>query len=112
MTPIRHASRLARLADLTYRRRGRVVLAWIVLLVATLAIVPRFAGDFSTEFGTPASESKGARDLIEAHFPQSSGESVNVVWQALDAREVQPSIDRFVEKASRVEGVGDVSPPR
>ena len=112
MTPTRHTSRLARLADLTYRRRGRVVLAWVALLVATLAIVPRFAGDFSTQFGTPASESQEARDLIEAHFPQSSGESVNVVWQAPDAREAQPRIDRFVAEASRVEGVGDVSPPQ
>jgi putative drug exporter of the RND superfamily len=112
MTPARSMSRLARLADVTYRRRGRVVLAWVVLLVAVLAIVPRFAGDFSTEFGTPASESKEARDLIEAHFPQSSGESVNVVWEAPDARQAQPRIDRFVEEAERVEGVGDVSPPR
>jgi RND superfamily putative drug exporter len=113
MTPARNKSRLARLADLTYRRRGRVVLAWVVLLVATLAIVPRFAGDFSTEFGTPASESKEARDLIEAHFPGSSGESVNVVWEAPGgARQAQPRIDRFVEQASRVEGVGDVSPSR
>ncbi len=112
MTTPQASSRLARLADLTYRRRGRVVLAWIVLLVAVLAIVPRFAGDFSTEFGTPASESKQAADLIEAHFPQSSGESVNVVWEAPDARAAQPRIDRFVDEASRVEGVGDVSPPR
>jgi RND superfamily putative drug exporter len=113
MTPTQPTSRLARLADFTYRRRGRVVLAWIVLLVATLAIVPRFAGDFSTEFGTPASESQEARDLIEAHFPQSSGESVNVVWEAArGARKAQPDIDRFVEQAVRVEGVGDVSAPR
>jgi putative drug exporter of the RND superfamily len=112
MTPARNTSRLARLADLTYRRRGRVVLAWVVLLVAVLAIVPRFAGDFSTEFGTPASESKEARDLIEAHFQGSSGESVNVVWEAPDAREAQPRIERFVEQGSRIEGVGDVSRPR
>jgi RND superfamily putative drug exporter len=113
MPPARHTSRLARLAALTYRRRGRVVLAWVVLLVAVLAIVPRFAGDFSTEFATPASESKEARDLIEAHFPRSSGESVNVVWEAPDgAREVQPRIDRFVQEARGIEGVGDVSAPR
>jgi RND superfamily putative drug exporter len=112
MTPARNTSRLARLGDLTYRRRGRVVLAWVALLVAVLALVPRLAGDFSTEFETPASESKEARDLIEAHFPQSSGESVNVVWEARDAREAQSRIDRFVHEASRVEGVGDVSPPR
>jgi len=106
-------SLLARLGDLTYRRRGRVILAWIALFVAVVAIVPRFAGDYAVEFGTPGSESKTASDLIEAHFPQSSGESVNVVWEApAGAREAQPRIDRLVADASRVEGIGAVSAPR
>jgi RND superfamily putative drug exporter len=106
-------SLLARLGDLTYRRRGRVILAWIAVLIAVLAIVPRFAGDFAVEFGTPGSESKRASDLIDAHFPESSGDSVNVVWQAPGgAREAQPRIDSFVAEASRLEGIGDVSPPR
>jgi RND superfamily putative drug exporter len=104
---------LARLGDLVYRRRGRVVVAWVVIFAAVLAIVPRFAGDFAVEFGTPGSESKEAADLIEAHFPQSSGESVIVVWEApAGAREAQPRIDRFVAEASRVDGIGDVSSPR
>jgi putative drug exporter of the RND superfamily len=106
-------SLLARLGDLTYRRRGRVVLAWIAFLVAVLTIVPRFAGDFAVEFGTPGSESKEAADLIDTHFPESSGDGVNVVWEApAGAREAQPRIDRFVAQATRVEGIGDVSPPR
>jgi putative drug exporter of the RND superfamily len=106
-------SLLARLGDLTYRRRGRVVLAWIALLVAVLAIVPRFAGDFDVEFGTPGSESKAAADLIDTHFPDSSGDSVNVVWESQSGADAaQPRIDRFVAEASRVEGIGEVSPPR
>jgi putative drug exporter of the RND superfamily len=104
---------LARLGDFAYRRRGRVVLAWIILLVSVLAIVPRFAGDFGVEFGTPGSESKRAADLIEAHFPQSSGDSVNVVWEsASGAREAQPRIDQFVAEATQVDGIGDFSEPR
>ena len=106
-------SLLSRLGDLAYRRRWRVVVAWIALFVAVLAIVPRFAGEFSVEFGTPGSESKEAADLIDAHFPASSGESVNVVWEsAAGARSAQPRIDRFVAQASRIDGIGDVSPPR
>jgi RND superfamily putative drug exporter len=105
--------RLARLGDLAYRRRGRIVLAWIVALVAVLVIVPRLAGDFSVEFSTPGTESQAAADLIEAHFPRSSGESVNVVWEApAGARGAQGRIDSFLAEAERVEGIGAASEPR
>jgi putative drug exporter of the RND superfamily len=106
-------SRLARLADLTYRRRGRVILAWIVVLAAVVAIVPRFAGEFDVDFSNPGTESQAAADLIEAHFPRSSGDSVNVVWEALaGARAAEERVDRFLADAQRVEGIGETSPPR
>ena len=106
-------SRLARLADLTYRRRWYVVVAWVAALAATLAVVPRFAGDFGVEFGTPGSESKAATDLLEKHFAGSSGESVNVVWEApAGARETQARIDRLLAEAQRVDGIGGASEPR
>src|SRR5918996_1113748 len=104
---------LARLGELAYRRRGRVVFAWIVALAAVLAIVPRFAGDFGVELGTPGSDSKAAADLIEAHFPESSGQSVNVVWEArTSARQAMPRVERFLAEAERVEAVGASSAPR
>jgi RND superfamily putative drug exporter len=104
---------LARLGDLAYRRRGRFVLAWIAVLAAVLAIVPRFAGEFGVEFGTPGSESKAATDLIEAHFPRTSGQSVNVVWESsAGAAAAQPRIDAFLAEASRVDGIGEPSSPR
>jgi putative drug exporter of the RND superfamily len=108
-----HSGRLARLADLAYRRRGRMVVAWIVVLAAVLAIVPRVGGDFATDFSFPGTESQEASDLVEAHFPRSSGEEVNVVWEAPSgARDAEPRIDRFLAEAERVEGVGDASTPR
>jgi putative drug exporter of the RND superfamily len=105
--------RLARLADLVYRRRGLVVLAWIVTLAAVLVIVPRISGDFAVEFSTPGTESQAATDLVEAHFPRNSGESVNVVWEApTGARAAQERVDAFLARAERVEGVGAASEPR
>jgi RND superfamily putative drug exporter len=106
-------TRLARLADLTYRRRWRVVLAWIAALAAVLVIVPQFAGEYDVEFGTPGSGSKAAADLIEDHFGGSSGDTVNVVWEApTGAREAQPRIDRLIVAAGSVKDVGEASPPR
>jgi putative drug exporter of the RND superfamily len=113
MTHTEHPSRLARLADYVYRRRGRVVLAWVATLAAVLIVVPRFAGDFGVEFGTPGSESKAASDLLEEHFPQTSGESVNVVWESpAGAREAQPRIEALLAEAERLEGIAEPSPPR
>jgi putative drug exporter of the RND superfamily len=105
-------TRFARLAELTYRRRWRVVLAWVATLVAVLVIVPQFAGEFDVEFGTPGSESKAAADLIEKHF-DSSGDSINVVWEAPGgAAQAQPRINRLLAGAERVEDVGEATPPR
>jgi RND superfamily putative drug exporter len=113
LTSQEHTGRLARLADLAYRRRGRMVVAWIVVLVAVLAFVPRIAGDYATDFRFPGTESQEAADLVEAHFPGTSGDNVNVVWEASSgAREVEPRIDRFLDEAERVEDIGEASPPR
>jgi putative drug exporter of the RND superfamily len=104
---------LARLADLAYRRRGRVVLVWVVLLAAAVGGFSRFAGDFEVEFGTPGSESKRAADLVAEHFPGGSVEFVNVVWEdsrgAHDPR-VEARVRRFLEQAGRVEGIGEAQP--
>jgi RND superfamily putative drug exporter len=106
-------SRLARLGDLAYRRRGRMVVAWIVALAAILTIVPRFAGDFEVDFSTPGTESQAAQDLVEAHFPGNSGQSVIVAWKAPAGKQsVDARIDRFLAEAQRVEGIGAASEPR
>jgi putative drug exporter of the RND superfamily len=113
MDTTHRTSRLARLAELTYRRRWHVVLAWIAILAATLVVVPQFAGEFGVEFGTPGSESKAAADLLEHHFEGSTGETVNLVWEApAGARAAQPRIDRLLAEAKRVEGIDGASPPR
>src|ERR671922_131498 len=113
MTAPKPTSRLARLADLTYRRRWRVVAAWIATLATVLVIVPQFAGDFDVEFGTPGSESKAAADLLEKHFDGSTGDTVNVVWESSSgARDAKRRIDRLVADAERVDGIEGASPPR
>jgi RND superfamily putative drug exporter len=112
-TPQEQSGRLARLADLAYRRRGRMVVAWVAVLATVVAIVPNVAGDYATDFSFPGTESQEAADLIEAHFPRSSGEEVNVVWEASSgAEDAQAQLDRFLAAAEQVEGVGDASAPR
>ena len=76
--------RLARLADLAFRRRRAVVATWIVALVAAFATAG-LAGDWSADYSTPGSESRAAAQLLDERFPQRSPDTVDVVWQAEDA---------------------------
>ena len=70
---------LARLADISYRYRGRVVLAWIVSAVLIIAVGSALAGEFNAEYNTPGSESKAAADLTEKRFGGYSGQEIYVV---------------------------------
>jgi putative drug exporter of the RND superfamily len=106
---------LARLADLAYRRRGRVLLAWIALTAAVVAVAPRLAGEFSSEFATEGSESQAAASLIAERFPGTSGDTIEVVWQAeAGARDpaVLARVERFLGQAERLEGVVAAQPAR
>ena len=104
---------LARLAQLTYRRRGRVLLAWIAILALVVALAPRFAGQFAADYATPGSESKAASDLVATHFPGRSTEQVNVVWKAATgARAAAPTVRRLLERARTLEGVAGAGEPR
>ena len=100
---------LARLADLSYRRRGRMVVAWIALLAAIVVLVPPIAGEFDEDYSTPGSESKAASALLAARFPDNSGDTFDVVWQApAGVRDpvVEARMDTFLEQAAGLEGVG------
>jgi putative drug exporter of the RND superfamily len=104
---------LSRLADLSYRRRGRVLLAWIAILAAVVAAGPQLAGEFDEDYSTPGSESKAAATLLSERFEGSTGDTIDVVWQApggVDDAAIEARVDRFLAQASRLEGVGSADP--
>src|SRR5436190_503893 len=70
---------LNRLTDFCYRRRRLVVVAWLVILVATAVAGSRFGGGDTTDYGTPGSESKAATSLLDERFPARSGDTIDVV---------------------------------
>jgi len=105
--PPQPAGRLARLADVAYRRRRVVLLAWVVGLVAAFGATS-LAGDWSADYSTPGSESRAAADLLKHRFPQQSPETVDVVWQARHAggAAVRARIDRMVAGSHDLQGIG------
>ena len=104
-------TRLGRLADLAYRRRGRMVLAWIAALAAVIALAPVLAGDFDADFGTSGSESEEVASLLQDRFDRS-GEFVTVAWDGADTPGAQRAIQGFLDDAEHVKGVGSAEGTR
>jgi len=97
--------RLARLADISYRRRGRMVLAWIFATVVLIGLGSAFAGEYEADYNTPGSESKAASDLTEREFGGYSGQEVYVVWKdpsGADSPAAKRGIEAFLVEAEGI----------
>jgi RND superfamily putative drug exporter len=73
---------LGRLADLSQRRRGLVLLVWIATVVATIGLSSAFAGDFKADYTARGSESRTAQDLLSDRFPALAGQGVDLAVRA------------------------------
>jgi RND superfamily putative drug exporter len=103
---------LSRLAALAVRRRRAVLAVWVAALLAAFAGAG-LAGDWSADYSAPGSESRAAGELLRAHFPQASPDTVDVVWQApagANDAAVLARIDRLTTTAAGLEGVGRARP--
>jgi RND superfamily putative drug exporter len=101
--------RLAALADIAYRRRGRVVLAWILAAFLVIGIGGALKGDYNANYDTPGSESKAATDLTQRAFGGYAAEEIYVVAkdpagfpdEAAAAQRLQP----FFAQAQKVKHI-------
>ncbi|MGZ4596876.1 MAG: MMPL family transporter, partial [Actinomycetes bacterium] len=73
---------LGRIARLTFRHRGRTVLAWLAVLVLAVVLSSAFGGTFKADYSAPGSDSKAAQNLLEQRFPAQAGDTVSVVVRA------------------------------
>jgi putative drug exporter of the RND superfamily len=99
---------LARLADISYRRRWRVVIAWIAAAVVIIGVGSSLAGEYNADYDTPGSESKAASDLTESRFDGYSGQEVYVVWKderGADSAAVKQRINDFLGEAEQVDHI-------
>ena len=106
---------LIRLADIAYRRRGRMVLGWIVGAVVIIGVGSSLAGEFNANYDTPGSESKAASDLTKQRFDGYSGQEIYVVWKAPGGARsaiAQRQINAFFAEAERVDHVDRHTPIR
>jgi len=100
--------RLASLADIAYRRRGRMVLAWIVATVVLIGLGSSLAGEYHADYNTPGSESKAASEFTKREFSGYSGQEIYVVWknpQGVENPATKRKMDAFFSQAEKVEHV-------
>jgi RND superfamily putative drug exporter len=106
---------LSRLADIAYRRRGRVVLLWVVALVVIIGVGSSLAGEFSADYDTPGSESKASSDITEQRFAGYSGQEIFVVWKdpaGATSPQAQQRINAFLAEAEKVNNISPHTPIR
>ena len=107
--------RLARIADIAYRRRGRMVLAWIAATIVIIGVGSSLAGEYNADYNTPGSESKAASEITEERFEGYSGQEIYVVWKdeagarGANARE---RVDAFFADAREIDNVAEQTPIR
>ena len=70
----------------TARHRRRVLVVWVLVVGALLAVAQTAGGEFSEEFGIPGTESHAAQELLEERFPEQSGGSARLVFHAPDGQ--------------------------
>jgi RND superfamily putative drug exporter len=106
---------LSRLADIAYRRRGRMVLGWIVGAILIIAIGSSLKGDYNANYDTPGSESKAASDLTKQRFGGYSGQEIYVVWKdagGANRPAVQQRLNDFFRQAEQVKDIAPHTPVR
>jgi putative drug exporter of the RND superfamily len=101
--------RLARLADIVYRRRGLVVIAWIVGAIALIGIGSALKGDFNANYDTPNSESKAASDITKDRFGGYSAQEIFVVAKDPSGfsgpADAQRRLQPFFDQAQKVDHI-------
>src|SRR5829696_5834139 len=111
----RMTRRLTRLAEIAYRRRGTVVLAWIGALVVLIGLGTALAGEYNADYDTPGSESEAAGNLTQREFGGYSGQEVYVVWKDEAGAATPATVQRvnaFLDEAAQVEHVDPHTPIR
>src|SRR5919106_1887854 len=107
--------RLARIADICCRHRGRVVLAWIAAMVVIIGLGSSLAGEYNADYDTPGSESEAAGELTEREFEGYSGQEVYVVWRderGANSPETKEQVNAFLADAKQVDNIADETPIR
>jgi RND superfamily putative drug exporter len=96
------------LANLSYKYRKFIVIAWLVLLAGIVGISNQVGSAYSDSLTLPKAESKIALDLMAQYSPTQKGESIQVVYSSkndpLNSAQIEP-VERALASLPHVSDV-------
>ncbi|MER5556007.1 MMPL family transporter [Streptomyces sp. NPDC002793] len=97
---------LYRLGRLSFRRRGRVLALWLLLLALLGGGAAAFSGPTTSKFSIPGTESQKALDSLSREFPQAGGATGTIVVVAPEGGKLTPAaVAPVTAEAAKVPGV-------
>ena len=105
---------LGRIGDLCYRRRRLVLAAWLVGVAVLVVAAQGVGGTTASSFEVPGTESQAAFDVLQAQFPERSGDTADIVFRArrgVDDPGVRARMQRLFAAVRRVDHVLEVISP-
>jgi putative drug exporter of the RND superfamily len=106
---------IARVSRFCVDHRRAVILSWIAVVVAALALSSAVGTRYATNFSLPGAESQRATDLLKRDFPTQAGDTDQIVFAAKHGKvtdaAVRARITPMLAQVSRLPHVtGVVSP--
>jgi putative drug exporter of the RND superfamily len=110
------ATLLYRLGKASYQNAGRVIISWVLAMLAVMGVGLGLGGQTEETFEIPGSESQEAYNRLEAVFPTFAGASAQVVLVApvgerLDSANNSAVIEELAQALERGEGVDSATTP-
>lgn len=104
---------LGRLAGLSFRRRGVVILTWIVGLGIAIGLSSAFGGEYANGVALSGSDSERAQTLLEERFPAQAGDQVDIVVRADDVTSstVRARVETLLGRLGGMPHVAEVDDP-
>ena len=97
------SSFLYRIGRASYRARGRVVAAWLLIVVLLGGLSLTIGGAFDDSFTIPNAPSTIALDRLKASFPEAADSTATVLVTVADGsrledRSVKPKVEQWLKK--------------
>ena len=102
------SSFLYRLGQRTARRARAVVGLWLLVLVVVGGAAALFGGELRDEFSIPGTESQEGLDVLDTRFPEVSGASGQIVFQAPRGEKIADSRAQVQDVVKELEDVDHV----
>ncbi len=102
---------MRRLAEICTNNRKKVLLGWILIVVAAALIAGGKGATYSSNFHLPSSDSQRALDLLQDRFPAQKTDPIQIVFSVEDGRVTEePYKQRIETTLAEVRHVGALDP--